>query len=284
MATGDAALARGMDLVSGTAPLNTIDTEENKTRDYIAQFTSAVQPISKGGTGATTAAAARSALGVSPASEVGKRASINGQNFPFAVAQIETSPAHQIGVWFSDGTGRPVVRVDSTDMNLALKADADAATAAAAAATNAVNGRVAKGGDTMTGDLNLPNASAATSGFTVAYINGDGRVSKGTSSLRYKDLLDDPDVSTLGNIFPTLRQYQFKNGDGKPTLGWIAEEVAESPDLRRFAVYKTTVDDDGNWAATNVVDSIDFIQLLIAQTTQLNARVAELERRLPEPQ
>jgi len=118
----------------------------------------------------------------------------------------------------------------------------------------------------------------------VAYINGDGRVSKRTSSLRYKDLLDDPDVSTLGNIFPTPRQYKFKNGDGKPTLGWIAEEVAESPDLQRYAVYKTTVDDDGNWDATNVVDSIDFIQLLIAQTAQLNARVFALEEKLREPE
>ncbi|MEZ3156301.1 hypothetical protein AB1K56_05155 [Microbacterium sp. BWR-S6Y] len=75
----------------------------------------------------------------------------------------------------------------------------------------------------------------------------------------------------------------MKNGDGKPTLGYFAEKVAASPDLQRFAVYQTTVDDDGNWAATNVVDSIDFIQLLIAQTAQLNARVAELQARLAAP-
>ncbi|MCE4024660.1 hypothetical protein LXM50_01595 [Microbacterium sp. Au-Mic1] len=37
MAIGDDALAEGMDLVPGSALLNTIDTEENKTRDYIAQ-------------------------------------------------------------------------------------------------------------------------------------------------------------------------------------------------------------------------------------------------------
>ncbi|MDU0367679.1 hypothetical protein RWH45_10660 [Microbacterium sp. KSW4-17] len=280
MATGDNALAAGMDLVAGTTPLNTVDTEINKTRDYIAERTNAVTPISKGGTGATTAAGARSALGVTTAAEVDKRALKNTMNWPYAVAQVETNPPHQMGMWFSGGTGRPVVRVDSTDMNLALKDDSDAAASAASNALSEANARVAKGGDTMTGDLKLPNASAATSSFTVAYINGDGRVSKGTSSIRYKDLLEDPDVNTLGNIFPTLRQYKFKNGDGKPTLGYIAEEVAESPDLQRFAVYQTTVDDDGNWAATNVVDSIDFIQLLIAQTAQLHARVSELEDRL----
>lgn len=36
MAAGDAATAAGYDTVSGTTPANTIDTEINKTRDYIA--------------------------------------------------------------------------------------------------------------------------------------------------------------------------------------------------------------------------------------------------------
>lgn len=39
MAIGDAAAAAGMDLVSGSALANTIDTEINKTRDYIATET-----------------------------------------------------------------------------------------------------------------------------------------------------------------------------------------------------------------------------------------------------
>jgi len=38
MAIGDAAAAAGIDLVSGSEQANTLDTEENKTRDYIAQF------------------------------------------------------------------------------------------------------------------------------------------------------------------------------------------------------------------------------------------------------
>jgi hypothetical protein len=43
MAIGDAALAAGMDIVNGaTTPANTIDTEENKTRDYIATGAGAV--------------------------------------------------------------------------------------------------------------------------------------------------------------------------------------------------------------------------------------------------
>lgn len=68
MAIGDDALADGMDLVSGTAQANTIDTEINKTRDYIVQRIVAKiaalwpLPINKGGTGQTTAAGALAAL------------------------------------------------------------------------------------------------------------------------------------------------------------------------------------------------------------------------------
>lgn len=63
MATGDAATAAGMSIMTGNEPANTLDTEINLTRDYIAQRTATVTPIAKGGTGATTAAAARAALG-----------------------------------------------------------------------------------------------------------------------------------------------------------------------------------------------------------------------------
>lgn len=77
MAAGDGvdAAAAGMDLVPGTALANTIDTELIKTRDYIAQGKlkdgallpskiNGTVPITKGGTGSTSAAAARTALGV----------------------------------------------------------------------------------------------------------------------------------------------------------------------------------------------------------------------------
>lgn len=64
MATGDAAAAAGMAIMTGAEPANTLDTEVNLTRDYIAQRTSTVTPVAKGGTGSTTAVAARAALGI----------------------------------------------------------------------------------------------------------------------------------------------------------------------------------------------------------------------------
>ena len=64
MAIGDAALAAGMQILTGTEPANTIDTEINRSRDYIAERTNAVTPVAKGGTGAQSAAEARANLGL----------------------------------------------------------------------------------------------------------------------------------------------------------------------------------------------------------------------------
>lgn len=67
MAIGDDAAAAGFPLVPESGEDGKVKygaREINRTRDLIAQRTSTVQPISKGGTGATTTAAARTALGV----------------------------------------------------------------------------------------------------------------------------------------------------------------------------------------------------------------------------
>jgi cystathionine beta-lyase family protein involved in aluminum resistance len=45
MAVGDDALAAGMDLVAGSDLANTIDTEINKTRDYIAQLETTLMAV-----------------------------------------------------------------------------------------------------------------------------------------------------------------------------------------------------------------------------------------------
>jgi len=48
MATGDDASAAGMDLAPGSTPANTIHTEINKTRDYIAGFFTAAKAYADG--------------------------------------------------------------------------------------------------------------------------------------------------------------------------------------------------------------------------------------------
>jgi len=72
MAIGDAAASKGMDLVNGTEAANTLDTEINKTRDYIAELeidastdiTTGTLPMSRGGTGATSKSSVRSNIGI----------------------------------------------------------------------------------------------------------------------------------------------------------------------------------------------------------------------------
>ena len=249
MAIGDDALAAGMQLVSGSALANTLDTEENRTRDYIAQRTDAPgtpRPVAKGGTGADNAAAARTNLGVLAAGVTVKRDAANA---------IEL---------FWGGPG-----------NLRVGARVDGSPAGFFAYTSDVGGGggsyLPLSGGTVTGDLNLPNSTPATSGYTVAYIDGTGRIARGASSERYKDHITPIDPATLGDIFPELHTFTMRQDEtNTERVGWIAERLAESADLERFVVR----DMDG------LPDSIDFISLLQAQNAWLQQAVQLLAGRI----
>lgn len=230
MADGDAAAAAGMDTVAGTDDLRESYKEINKTRDYIVEYAPDIIPVSGGGTGASSAATARGNLG------------ITSVNIP---------------------TSTPGSNVQN-DLNYVGGLATAASSAAAAANTNA-NNRMPYAGGTFSGDIYLPASSAATSGWTVCYINSDGRVCRGSSSERYKkNIHDAPD---LGNLFAApLREYGMRV-DGKVPddhakhIGYVAEELVGT-DLERFVV-----------VLNGQVESIDFIAMLMAQVAQLNARL-----------
>lgn len=252
MAVGDDAAAAGMTLVAGSVPANTLDTIINGVLDEIARRTAAVMPIAKGGTGQTTVAAARNAFGLGNTS--GAVPVANGGTG----ATSASSARSNLGIAANN--------IPTSGSN--VQADIDYL-------AGLIGGRVSKSGDTMSGDLYLPASSAASGGWTTAYINGDGRVCRGASSLRYKKYVSPVELDRLGDIFPELHRFQMRGGS-QWTVGFIAERLAENPDTELFVAR----DAEGR------PDSIDYVPLLLAQNAvqakliaDLTARVEALEAR-----
>lgn len=239
---GDDALAAGMELVAGTVQANTIDTEINRTRDYVAQRTSDITPIDQGGTGATTPEGARTNLVVPGWDAVSPK----GEASAGGIARYSDAGRLQVVT--------PVGLADVVNISWAEQR------IAAIPSPPAFNGGV------VTGQIYLPNASTATSGYTTAYINSDGRISRGASSERYKERISDVDPAELGDVFPQLARFQMRDGDGSWKYGYIAERLDEHDDTKPYVV-----------SIDGTVESIDFIQLLLVQVAQLHARVTALE-------
>lgn len=256
MAIGDAAAAAGMPVVDGaTTPAKDIDTEINRTRDFLAE-----------GRGSTVGATA---------GKVVKRDAFGRAQFatPSAPADAATKAyVDAIDTSWASITGKPASFPPAAHTHQTLNATGGR--------TFGILGDVGGSPGWGTGQnivtfahLFLPASTAATSGYTIAYINSDGRVSRGASSQRYKKYISDIDPSGLGDVFPELVRYQMRNGDGAWKYGHIAERLAEHPDQAPFVVH---ADVDGE----QVPDSIDFIALLLVQTAQLHQRVQQLEARL----
>lgn len=131
----------------------------------------------------------------------------------------------------------------------------------------------------VTGHVFVPAATPATAGYSVAYINEDGRLSRNASAAKYKTNIEPLDPADLGDIWPQLSRYQMRDGDGTWKVGYIADRLAENADQQPFVVYAYAADGNGQNVPTDEVESIDFIALLIAQNAQLHQRLAALEAR-----
>lgn len=145
------------------------------------------------------------------------------------------------------------------------------------------------GNITTAGHIYVPNSTIASFGsWTVAYIDGDGRLTRGASSARFKvDIHKAPGGKNYFSV--EHKEFAMKGGNGWKVLGYIAEDLMGT-DMERFVVFerdpKTNsllLDEDGNVIPL----SIDFIPMLMAQTEQLkrelddtNARLASIEARL----
>ena len=222
MATGDDALAAGMQIMTGNEPANTLGDEVNLTRDYIAQRTSEVTPIRKGGTGATTAAAARSALGV-PGKSL---------DWPKAIAQIETSPAHQLGMYYSEAAGRVAIRVDATDFAVPKVDEVTAANNNAANALGTAQGAANTANQAKDGQMTTSVYNRSLGGsYHVCYANSDGLLGWVSSSRRNKENIEAATIDTDAILALQVVTFTYKkhiDPSGTVQHGLIAEDLHDA--------------------------------------------------------
>lgn len=205
MANGDAAVAAGMDKVLGTADRRLGYDEINKTRDYIAPLLGTRQ-VDKGGTGATTAAGARTNLGVPDATAV--------PTLKFSSPQFDRIALEAGGVAFqhtlaylTDIPGAPDLSSYATRSDLLYVQDGNF--------TSAIYNRALSGS------------------YRVMYIGADGKAGWVSSSRRHKKNIKTADVDTDAILGLRLVTFLYKvsvdvDRLGELQHGLIAEEVDEA--------------------------------------------------------
>lgn len=212
MANGDEAVTEGMDKVLGTADRRLGYDEINKTRDYIAQkfkaIRDAIRSIATGGTGASTAAGARTNLAVPETAVAGLKFTSPGfgrisYQAPGVAYETELATAEQVAG-----------KASSSTVTAALAGKADS--------------------NTKDGYLN-PSVYARTLGgsYRVCYINSDGTLGWVSSSRRHKKDIHPADVDVQAVLSLELVSFLYKveiDTDRRAELqhGLIAEQLDEA--------------------------------------------------------
>lgn len=212
MATGDDALAEGMTLVPGSGLAKDLDTYDNQTRDYIAQF---FRRIWSGVRDITTAAQARAALGLAAmsanadASTLAQRDNAGNLLMTTGFAVGGTGPAtnHLATRGYVDTAVAGVGGVDSTARATANAAKAGYLDAAVYART--------LGGS-----------------YRVAYVGSDGTLGWVSSSRRHKKNIKpaavDPDAVLSMQLVTFLYKVEIDTGRlAELQHGLIAEQLDE---------------------------------------------------------
>lgn len=243
MANGDAALADGMAILAGTDPRRNGWDEINKSRDYIA--------------------------GRARKAHTHPRADIT--DLP-PLASADNAVANAIPVY---NAARQLTTADPTASGHAASkgyVDAHAGQLQDGGTFLQANGKnLGTTGDLYaSGTVIVYGATPAVSGWTQAYIDGNGKLAKGASSARYKKFMSAIDPATLGDVWPQLTRYQMRQGDGTWKYGYIAEDLDGNDDQRAFVVYNNQGEPD----------SIDFNMLLMVQNAQLHQAVELLTQRI----
>jgi hypothetical protein len=276
-----------MAVVAATGKVNLGYSEINYTRDAVTNATYLKSgtvdsarlptvPITKGGTGATTAAAARTALGVPATAHVHAAADITSGTLALARIPNHNHDAVNITTGTLDAARLPSPLAATTAASASTAARLDSASGqcyfdGSAWIMNKVLGTLGlsiSGDETITGHIYAPNMAPVTSGYVAMYRNGDGRLGVTPSSIRYKSHVVDYEGSIL-DLRPVT--YVLKADERKTVrLGLIAEEANDVEPM-------LVVHEDGE------TESIKYELLAVAllkEVQRLAARVDALEARL----
>jgi hypothetical protein len=261
MAIGDAAAAAGMVVVNPlTDTVKAGADHHNKTRDYIAERTSAVQPIAKGGTGATTAAQARTNLGL--------REGATLDVAPADAAQANKLPRYNANAQLT--TANPTLGGHATS-----KSYVDGRVAAPPAVT--ATGDVYAGGNLRTPGRVLAvgvRGTEVVTNYASVYVDGNGWFGITPSALRFKrDIVPHPytleQALDIGVVSYRLRDAVEADANAPAEVGVIAEQLVDAG-LREFVVF----DDAGNTQSV-AYDRLALVAL--GGLAELAQRVVELE-------
>lgn len=257
MANGDAAAAAGMDVVASTDDRRNGYDEINKTRDYIADRTSAVTPITKGGTGATSASGARTNLGI-PAIGVANIAEPNKLPVYNSSSQLTTA------IPTASGHAASKQYVDNKTSFNSVSSDGDVY---------------------ADGNLRTPNRVLApgtrsytvTTSYASVYVNGDGWFGLSPSAERFKQDIEPRAYSVEQIKLMQVVTYRLKNAvaldpGAAAEVGVIAEQLIDAG-LPEFVIF----DEDGN---TQSVAYERLVLVVIGAVQELAERVENIEARL----
>lgn len=256
MADGDDAAAAGLHVYDGNEGAATIYVLLNQRGDEIAHVmtdVAAIVPIAKGGTGASTAAAARTALGAAATAHNHDASNITSGTISRPVSTTGTVNGSSIGV---GGTGKGF----------------DGA------------GNMYAAGGNFSGHIVSPagRATPVTSSYVSAYFNGDGRLGIDPSARRFKRDIREHGY-TLAQLqaieLVTYRLIEAVNEQGDEAdilVGVIAEQLVEIG-LGEFVV----LDSEGapltvDYARLALV-AIGALQEVAGRLDSIEARVKALE-------